>query len=240
MTRRHSPAVYRRRRIVVFGGLLIVLAGIGLGIWLLIAQPWSGAATEEQLAATASPQPVATDAAEEPAEPAETEGGDGAESDGAASDLEADVVVDDETDTAAEVQVEPCAPHAVLVEPVANATSYRSDALPQLSIRLTNIGPVDCTLNVGTTTQVFTITSGSDVWWRSTDCQSEPSDMIVTLAAGQTVTTAEPVEWNRTRSAVDTCDQDNRPRAPSGGASYHLSVEIGGVPGAKTEQILLY
>ena len=96
-------------------------------------------------------------------------------------------------------------------------------------------------MNVGTATQVFTITSGSDTWWRSTDCQSEPSDMVVLLAAGQTVSSATPLVWDRTRSAVGTCAADaNRPKAPGGGASYHLAVEIGGIPSAQTRQLLLY
>ena len=99
---------------------------------------------------------------------------------------------------------------------------------------------MDCTLNVGTTTQVFAVTSGDDVWWRSTDCQSEPSDMIATLAAGQTVSSVTPVVWDRTRSSVSTCGTANRPVAPGGGASYHVTVEIGGVPAVASKQILLY
>ena len=84
------------------------------------------------------------------------------------------------------------------------------------------------------------ITSGSDTWWRSTDCQSEPSDMVVLLTAGQTVSSASPLTWDRTRSAVGTCDDETRPRAPGGGASYHLAVEIGGVAATETTQFLLY
>ena len=82
--------------------------------------------------------------------------------------------------------------------------------------------------------------SGSDVWWRSTDCQSEPSDMVVLLAAGQTVTSAAPLTWDRTRSAVGTCDDADRQAAPGGGASYHVSVEIGGIGSTQSKQMLLY
>ena len=59
--------------------------------------------------------------------------------------------------------------------------TYATGQNPLLSIKLTNNGTTDCTLNVGTSTQVFTITSGGDTWWRSTDCQTEPSDMVVLL-----------------------------------------------------------
>ena len=64
--------------------------------------------------------------------------------------------------------------------------------------------------------------------------------MIATLAAGATVTSKVPVVWDRTRSSVETCAQENRPRAPGGGSSYHVAVEIGGFAAAATKQILLY
>ena len=150
------------------------------------------------------------------------------------------------TDTAASPSpsatpvAEPCITRDVKVEAVTDQPTYASGQNPQLSIRLTNNGTTDCTLNVGTSAQVFTITSGSDTWWRSTDCQSEPSDMVVLLAAGQTVASAAPLTWDRTRSSVDTCADPDRPRAPGGGASYHLAVEIGGIASTDSAQLLLY
>jgi hypothetical protein len=132
-------------------------------------------------------------------------------------------------------------PHAdaVRVEGVTDHDTYAADQNPQFSITLTNQGSTDCSLNVGTSAQVFTVTSGSDTWWRSTDCQSEPSDMVVTLTAGQTVTSATPLTWDRTRSAVDSCDGADRPRAVGGGATYHLAVSIGGVPATQTAMFML-
>lgn len=120
-----------------------------------------------------------------------------------------------------------------------DADTYAPGVLPKLSITLTSTSDHDCTLNVGSTTQKFTITSGKDVWWRSTDCQTDPSDQIATLTAGSTVSTKTPVVWDRTRSAVGTCDQENRARAPGGGASYHVQVSIGGFDSAGTRQIIL-
>lgn len=225
--RAHSAAVYRRRRLVVLIAALVV---VGVVLWLLIAQPWRGSALGADPAptasASASPTPWATPefTPTEPApEPTPVE------------ETPAEQPTPDATGTA-----KPCLPSAVLVEAVTDADTYAAGQNPQVSIRLTNEGGVDCTLNVGTTTQVFTITSGNDVWWRSTDCQAEPSDMIVTLAAGQTVSSAAPLTWDRTRSSVSTCDTGNRPVAPAGGASYHVAVEIGGIPSTSSKQILLY
>lgn len=227
--RRHSPAVYRRRRLV----LLLAVLAVAVLVWLLIAQPWRGAATEND---TAAPAPTASqDAATELPVPEDAAG---TETDAAASPTpEAEPSPDPSTSTTAAAA--PCAGRDLTVEALTDSDVYGSGQNPQLSIRLTNTGETDCTLNVGTTTQSFTIASGSDTWWRSTDCQATPSDMIVLLAAGQSVTSATPLVWDRTRSSVDTCDGERTP-APGGGASYHLSVEIGGVSSTQSAQFLLY
>jgi len=197
--------------------LLLLIAG---GVWALVAQPWASASAAPAPSSSADP---ATD--DEPAEK--------------------DEKADDETESPKPTDGETpgivaCTADDVRVTAVADAESYQAGELPKFSISLENTGAEDCTLNVGSSTQSFTVTSGEDVWWRSTDCQEEPSDMIVTLTAGKTVTSAEPVTWDRTRSDVDTCEQENRPRAAGGGASYHVAVSIGGFDSTATTQILLY
>ena len=219
--RRRTEAVYRRRRIVFFGGLTVLVLAVAAGIWLAVAQPWADAGAEPAPTPTTS-TPPATDS------PAPTS------SESPAPEPEPEPT-EDETPTAT-----PCQPGDVTVEAVTDADTYPAGALPQLSISLTNTGASDCTIDVGSTTQVFTVSSGSDTWWRSTDCQEDPSSMVVTLTAGQTVTSATPVQWDRTRSDVATCDQENRARAPGGGASYHVAVSIGGFDAGQTRQILLY
>ncbi|UWF77276.1 MULTISPECIES: hypothetical protein [Microbacterium] len=214
---RHSAAVYRRRRLAVLSLLLVLILAIGGGVWLALAQPWNAPAPS-----ASSPAPEAEPTASSPS-PSPTSPAPSASPEPSAS---AELVA--------------CTAKHVSVEAVTDAETYPADALPQLSIRLTNISDTDCAINVGSATQTFEISSGSDVWWRSTDCQQNPSDMIVTLAAGQSVTSSEPVVWDRTRSSVDTCDEPNRPRAPGGGASYHVSVSIGGFESITSRQFLLY
>lgn len=226
--RRHSPAVYRRRRLVLLIALLVI-AGVA---WLFIAQPWAGAAT-------ASPDPTDKPESQNAAESLPVPSGQ-ATSGGTETGAVEGAVVQGSTPTpGATPTAQPCIASELTVEPVTSADTYAGDQNPQFSITLTNNG-ADCTLNVGTTAQSFTVTSGDDVWWRSTDCQSEPSDMIVLIAAGQTVSSAAPLTWDRTRSAVGTCADGNRPLAPGGGASYHLSVEIGGIASTEPKQFLLY
>jgi len=226
--RRPSKAVYRRRRLV----LLIALLAIAAVVWLLIAQPWAGAATESL---DEGDKPMTQNTAESLPVPSSQATAGGTET-GAVEGA----VVEGQTPTpGATPSARPCVASEITVEPVTSADTYAGDLDPQFSIKLTNNG-ADCTLNVGTTAQSFTVTSGDDIWWRSTDCQSEPSDMVVLIAAGQTVSSATPLTWDRTRSAVGTCADGNRPLAPGGGASYHLSVEIGGIPSTEPKQFLLY
>ncbi|WP_091030164.1 hypothetical protein [Microbacterium oxydans] len=212
---RPSAAVYRRRRLVVVIGLILLVAAIGIGIWLLIAKPWA--------AADAFPKPTSSSSQTPSTTPT--------------TDAESPSPSPSAEQTPAIVA---CEAKDVEVSAVTDAETYAAGVLPKLSISLTNKGTKDCTLDVGSTTQVFTISSGADVWWRSTDCQENPSSMIATLTAGTTVTSKDPVTWDRTRSSVETCDQENRQRAPGGGASYHVEVSIGGFTSFTTTQILLY
>jgi len=217
--RRPTPAVYRRRRLAVLMVLILVIAVAGAGIWLAVAQPWQ---TAPAPATSSTPSDASTSpgSAESP-EPS----GSPEPSDSPDPDKTPEIVA--------------CTAKDVEVQAVTDAGTYGADQLPQLSISLANVGDADCTINVGSNQQEFTISSGSDIWWRSTDCQTEPSEMIVTLKAGTTVSSVTPVVWDRTRSATDTCEQKNRPRAPGGGASYHLAVSIGGFESVMTKQIIL-
>ncbi|GAA1469106.1 hypothetical protein GCM10017607_18780 [Microbacterium thalassium] len=211
--------------------MLIVIVAIAAGIWLLIAQPWKSAASD----AAAAPVPAAADqtATALPVPSSSTP------SPSATPTVAATTAPATPSPESTPV-AQPCIERDLTIEAVSDKASYAADENPQFSISLTNDGDVDCTLNVGTTTQVFTVTSGSDTWWRSTDCQTEPSDMVVTLAAGQTVQSASPLEWDRTRSAVGTCDSDSRPRAAGNGATYWLDVEIGGFPAIEAISFMLY
>jgi hypothetical protein len=125
------------------------------------------------------------------------------------------------------------------VTPVTDAASYKAGVLPKLSFTVTNTGMEPCTANLGTTTQVFTISSGSDVYWKSTDCQTGAEDAKVELAA-RTPQTSSPFEWSRQRSSTTTCQEKQRPAVPAGGATYTLSVEVAGVKSTQSKSFLLY
>lgn len=205
--------MYRRRRLVVGLAALIILAGVVTGLvfgirWLAVAQPWQNL-------------PFLKDepAAEEVAEPTPTlypTSGPNAPDPSANPGAEED---------------EPVACENGALEVVAHTDKeeYGPDENPQVSMELTNVGGVDCVVNVGTKAQRFVIASGEDEWWRSSDCQVDPADQWVTLEAGQTVESSEPITWDRTRSYDNTCDAEERPAAVGGGATYTLTVKLGEV-----------
>lgn len=214
--------------------LLALLAVIAI-VWLLIAQPWRGSAAVADRSApaahvvattpsdTARSTPTTTTAPVVTTPPATAP----APSPGP-------------TQASPAATAAPCRSSAITVQAATDQSTYAAGQNPKLSISLTNTGATPCTFDVGTATQVFTVTSGSDTWWRSTDCQTKPSDMLVLLAAGQTVKTAQPVVWDRTRSSVSSCAATNRQKAPGHGSSYHLSVAIGGVSSRGNVQFILY
>ncbi|TFD85017.1 hypothetical protein E3T61_18540 [Cryobacterium lactosi] len=132
-----------------------------------------------------------------------------------------------------------CDPATVQVEAITDQGSYDPDDDPELSLSVTNTGTTPCDLNAGTSTQVFTITSGADVYWTSTDCQSDPADATVTLEPNVAVSTKTPLTWDRTRSSPETCEITDREAVPAEGASYYLTVSVGGVESASPTQFLL-
>ncbi|MBF4563488.1 hypothetical protein [Plantibacter sp. VKM Ac-2876] len=208
------PAVYWRRRLIVFGVLLAVI----VLVIVLIVRLASGPGTENTAAKT-TPTPTATPAPS-PAPEAST------------------TAPIDEAATTDPGSAAACTADQIRVEAVVNGTSFAADELPQLSLSVTNTGSAACTMNAGTSQQVFTVSSGEEPYWTSTDCQTAPSDQQVLLEPGKTVSSNPPITWDRTRSAPDTCDQP-RDAVPAGGASYHLNTSIGGFASADSAQFLL-
>ncbi|MDJ1113833.1 hypothetical protein [Microbacterium dauci] len=222
--RRHSPAVYRRRRLAV---VLVALLLVGGVVAVVIWQPWRawadaalaerpGASPSASASAPAGSTPIPTSPAPEEPSPTPT----------------ADAVDEDED----AVEVLPCTTGDVTVTAKVDKGSYGTDQFPHLSIQLVNDTEFPCLINVGTTAQTFEITSGSDVWWRSTDCQSEPSDQVVQLGAGQTVSSSTPLVWDRTRSSVDTCEGSRQNALPGW---YNLTVSIGGIESVEPAQFTI-
>ena len=187
---RPLPAsVYWRRRLVVFGGLLAVIAVVVL----IVVRPGFGTT----------------------AEPAE-----------------------EITEELAVVEVPTCLPSQLEITARTDQSSYEAGMNPQLWMGVKNVSAVECRVNVGTDVQKYVISSGPDLIWSSDDCQTGAVPYEITLAPGSEQETTS-IPWDRTRSAPETCNGE-RPTMPAGGASYHLSVELGSLTSAETKQFLLY
>jgi hypothetical protein len=131
-----------------------------------------------------------------------------------------------------------CNPADVRVEAVTDKSTYAAGELPQLSVAITNTGSNACKIDAGTAQQLFTITSGSETYWKSTDCQTAAVDAEVLLDPGKTISSQTPITWDRTRSDPSTCAAD-RAQVPAGGASYHLTTTVSGIASAETKQFIL-
>ena len=133
--------------------------------------------------------------------------------------------------------VEACDPAKITVEAVTNADAYDPGVNPELQLVLKSTATKACTIEAGSDVQVFTITSGDEVIWKSTDCQVDAQEQLQLLNPGVPVSSAS-LTWDRTRSATDTCDQP-RDQVTAGGASYHLEVSVGDIKSATTKQFIL-
>lgn len=130
-----------------------------------------------------------------------------------------------------------CLPANIRLVAVTDKATYAATEKPQISMTITNTGPVDCTINLGSTQQELIITSGSEQIWDSKDCQTAPVDTPSILKPGVTVPTPA-IPWDRTRSSKTTCNT-SRPPVSAGGASYHLGVKVGTIASKSTVQFLL-
>lgn len=131
-----------------------------------------------------------------------------------------------------------CLSGNVTVQALTDASSYAAGVSPKLSVAITNTGTNSCTIDAGTAKQVFTISSGSEVYWKSTDCQTDKVDAEVLIAPGKTVSSQTPIVWDRTRSNSANCSATRTPVA-AGGASYHLETSVDGIVSAQTKQFIL-
>lgn len=139
---------------------------------------------------------------------------------------------------AGESETPVCATSALEVTAVTNQGSYGQDEYPQLSLSVKNVGKDACVADLGTAAMSFTVSSGADSVWRSTDCQTGAESLPVILKGGELLE-SESIEWDRTRSSTETCDI-TRDAVSADGASYHLTASVGGADSTDTAQFLLY
>jgi hypothetical protein len=167
-----SP-VYRRRRLFVGAILLLVLA-LAVGGFAAISNAINGAA------------PAVTDSESPQQEkPGSTPPGSPAASAGASS-----------TDSPSAGTG--CDEQLLTVAAATDKAAYAPGENPLLTLKVTNGNRVPCEVNIGTSQMEYVITSGTDRIFSSSDCQAESSDLMKTIAPGQSETANFP--WGRNRT----------------------------------------
>lgn len=167
--RRPSPAVYRRRRLVVFGALLVVVALLVGGVVAIGSAlagspaPQATGTPEASQGPTQDAAPTAAASASPPAKPTPV-----------------------------------CDFNLMTVAAKTDKAAYGADEKPMLTMTITNGGSAPCEVNVGTSQMEYLVMSGADRIFSSKDCQTGGVDLIKTIQPGKSETANFPWQRNRT------------------------------------------
>ena len=115
-----------------------------------------------------------------------------------------------------------CEQNLVTVTATTDKATYAAGEKPLLTLKVTNGNKVPCKVNIGTSQMEFLITSGSDRIFSSTDCQTDSTDLVKTLAPGQSETANFP--WQRNRTVQGCAPVESKPGA--GGAYYVFTARL--------------
>ena len=119
-----------------------------------------------------------------------------------------------------------CRKQDLQVTAATDAAAYPSGALPRLSAVVRNASSRPCRFRTAPAQRVWTIVSGHDQVWTSTDCTISGVKSKTKLRAGHTI--AYALVWNRHRSGKGCPTQT--PAATAG--TYQLRVSVNGVAAA--------
>jgi hypothetical protein len=152
-----ATPVFRRRRLLVGAGLVLVFA-LAFGGFAVVSSFLNGgqppAAGPEAPSASATPSPTAA--------------------------------------------ANGCDQNLVTVTAATDKPAYAAGESPLLILKVTNGNKVPCEINIGTSQMEFLVTSGSDRIFSSTDCKADSTDLVKTVAPGQSETANFPWQRNRT------------------------------------------
>lgn len=132
---------------------------------------------------------------------------------------------------------EPCAPEQIRLTPETDRSAYVDGEPVRLSFTIENTGDAPCTINAGTSVQEYEIRTGDELVYRWSDCAADVADDVVALDPGTPQSTV-PIEWDRTRSSVETCGAEREP-VTADGAAYNLSVRVGEFSSRESRQFIL-
>jgi hypothetical protein len=200
---RPRPEVYRRRR--TLAAVLAVLV-VGLLVWGIVALAGLFAGDGDP-AATGGSSPAAAAPSSESAAPPSGPSPSGAP----------------ESASPSGASGPECAAGDIAVSADTDKGSYGANEDPVLVMSIQNTSGSDCSVNVGTTQQEFTVVSGSDRIFSTTDCLADATDVHVSIAAGEEETAR--FTWERLRSAPGCQSVAANPRP----GTYVFTAKLGDV-----------
>ncbi|GAB3557999.1 hypothetical protein [Spelaeicoccus albus] len=169
--RRPSPAVYRRRRIVVLIIALIVVAVLAVGVTTIVRGVSGLFGGDEETSTAPSPNDAA--ASQNPS------GGSSASP--SASPSASAGKAGTASPSGAKKKTTKCSPDSIEVTASTDKKSYSGKAKPKLTLSVKNVSDTACIIDVGTKQLEFDITSGSDRIWSSRDCQDDSKNPDATV-----------------------------------------------------------
>lgn len=201
-----SP-VFRRRRLFVGAALLLVIA-VAVGGFIAVSSAITGGqpSTDRGGSAAASQQSAPSDAA-----------------------LPRSTAPTASATPASTPTASGCEQNLVTVTAATDKAAYAADEKPLLSLKVTNGNKVPCEVNMGTSQMEFLIISGSDRIFSSQDCQTDSTDLVKTIAPGQSETANFP--WPRNRSVQGCALVGAKPG--TGGAYYVFTARLANKTSAK-------
>ena len=99
---------------------------------------------------------------------------------------------------------------------------YPAGALPKFTLDLANTGTTTCSVNVGSDSRDFTVTSGTDRIWSSSDCTKKTPN-VAPFQAKESVGYTHV--WNRQRSTPVGCAAQGTAARPG---TYKVVAHVGG------------
>ncbi|MFJ3379607.1 hypothetical protein ACIPJ2_04310 [Curtobacterium sp. NPDC090217] len=214
-----KPGVYWRRRATVAGVILLIV----VVIVLIVVGRGNGASSAAAPSASPSSSPAASSSSSSSSSSSASASSPSASASASAPASAADGST--------------CSKDQITLKPVLDKSAYGPTEDPKIAMSIENTGSNSCHMDLGSSQQVLTISSGEEQYWSSKDCQTGGTNQDVTIKAGQTLTTPA-IAWDRTRSSTSTCDA-SRPSVTGGGASYHLQVAVGNITAKDSAQFIL-
>jgi hypothetical protein len=124
------------------------------------------------------------------------------------------------------VGITTCRRQDLEVTAATDAPTYPAGSLPRLSAVVRNTAGQACRFQTSPAKRVWTIVSGHDQVWTSSDCAASGGSAKSRLKAGHTI--AYALVWNRHRSA-NGCPTQTPAASPG---TYQLRVSVNGVAAA--------